>query len=236
MNKKSPLVVIVLIAFSPLIISRAWAQQSNVQAPKMLYSVLKYGDEHRQDCLNLLTGALEASTVQHQRCHLRYGFMSSGRDLDWFSPAVVDGDRSVIKDLGELEWTSRFDVPVMAALTKLLPGEHRKVSVNFSAADGARGVDYGYGPGDLQGHSLLAGNDSGPGPYTPKKKHKEIPETDPPFIIAKASLGHLYVLHVVDDANDFYALVRVDALERGDHVTISWHLISAPEPKATRKK
>ncbi len=68
---------------------------------------------------------------------------------------------------------------------------------------------------------------SGPGrekPWRPKNDGK--PKIDPLFV--KAIAGHVYVIHVGDDLRDFYALFRVDALERGDNCTISWKLI--PEP------
>jgi hypothetical protein len=50
-------------------------------------------------------------------------------------------------------------------------------------------------------------------------------------MFARAVLGHVYVIHVVDDTRDFYALFRVEALQRGDNCTISWKLIAPPLPK-----
>jgi hypothetical protein len=44
----------------------------------------------------------------------------------------------------------------------------------------------------------------------------------------KAVAGHMYVIHVVDDENDFYALFRVDQLARGDSCVVSWKLIDPP--------
>jgi len=69
-----------------------------------------------------------------------------------------------------------------------------------------------------------------------RPKHDGIPKIDPLF--AKAIVGHMYAIHVVDPSSDFYALFRVEAIERGDKCTISWRLIPAPEEqieKATRK-
>ena len=65
-------------------------------------------------------------------------------------------------------------------------------------------------------------------PRSPKRDGK--PKIDPLFV--KAIAGHVYVIHVVDDSRDFYALFRVDALERGDYCTISWKLISDPQKPA----
>lgn len=46
---------------------------------------------------------------------------------------------------------------------------------------------------------------------------------------AKAIVGHMYVVHTKDRDNDHYALFRVESLEPGKSVTISWKLIAAPE-------
>ena len=46
----------------------------------------------------------------------------------------------------------------------------------------------------------------------------------------KAILGHMYVIHVLDDRRDFFALFRIEALQRGDNCTIAWKLIPAPQP------
>lgn len=45
----------------------------------------------------------------------------------------------------------------------------------------------------------------------------------------KAVVGHLYVVHTKDRDSDHYALFRVEALEPGTSVTISWKLVRSPE-------
>ena len=45
----------------------------------------------------------------------------------------------------------------------------------------------------------------------------------------KAVIGHLYVVHTKDTETDFYALFRVESLEAGDKVTISWKRIESPK-------
>lgn len=42
----------------------------------------------------------------------------------------------------------------------------------------------------------------------------------------KAMVGHLYLVHTKDRDNDHYAMFRVEALDPGVSVTISWQLIS----------
>jgi hypothetical protein len=45
----------------------------------------------------------------------------------------------------------------------------------------------------------------------------------------RAVIGHMYVVHTKDRDNDHYAMFRVEALEPGKSVTISWKLVASPE-------
>jgi hypothetical protein len=175
-------------------------------------------------------------------CDLLYGYLQANDELDWFQSSRSEGNRSVIRDLGELDWSADMPVPVVEPLAKLKPGERRNVTVDVSGADGAPGKSGGtqvvIGGNERTDYSLLPNNDGPvPGdhktvisvpardkPWQPKNDGK--PKIDPLFV--KAMAGHVYVIHVVDDSRDFYALFRVDALERGYNCTISWKLI--PEP------
>ena len=47
----------------------------------------------------------------------------------------------------------------------------------------------------------------------------------------KAVLNHLYLVHTKDRDEDHYALFRVEELETGKSVTISWKLLIAPQEK-----
>jgi hypothetical protein len=53
------------------------------------------------------------------------------------------------------------------------------------------------------------------------------PKTREPSVAAV--IGHIYLVHTKDKETDLYALFRVESLEPGDNVTISWKLIPAPE-------
>jgi len=50
-------------------------------------------------------------------------------------------------------------------------------------------------------------------------------------IFARAVVGHIYAVHVVDTGVDYYALFRVESLASGDRCKISWKLIPPPEQK-----
>ncbi|HEY0099807.1 MAG TPA: hypothetical protein VGB76_12745 [Pyrinomonadaceae bacterium] len=45
----------------------------------------------------------------------------------------------------------------------------------------------------------------------------------------RAVVGHMYVVHTKDRETDLYALFRVEALEPGTSVTISWKRVPPPE-------
>lgn len=47
-------------------------------------------------------------------------------------------------------------------------------------------------------------------------------------MLAKIVSGHMYVIHVVKAQSDFYVLVHVDSLVKGDNCTISWKRIPSP--------
>ncbi|MEZ5427241.1 MAG: hypothetical protein R2747_13310 [Pyrinomonadaceae bacterium] len=46
---------------------------------------------------------------------LEYGNISFDGDNDWFLVTMVSDDRSRIKDLGEMNWSEIFDVPILQA-------------------------------------------------------------------------------------------------------------------------
>lgn len=47
----------------------------------------------------------------------------------------------------------------------------------------------------------------------------------------KAVVGHMYLVHTADQDTDLYTLFRVEALEHGKSVTISWKIIPSPDEK-----
>ena len=89
---------------------------------------------------------------------------------DAFDVTMVTDDCSRIKDLGALNWSDTFDVPVLPAHLK--------------------------------------------------------PTREPSV---KAIVGNMYVVHSKDTDDNHYALFRVESLEPGKSVTISWKLVTSPE-------
>jgi hypothetical protein len=217
----------------------------SAQETATLYSPLKYNHDQSRAFYDFQKGQVAKRGATWD---LAYGLLRAGEDFDWFQSSGSFGNRGVIKDLGRLEWTSRFAVPVIEPLPKLKPGERRTVAVDVSGADGADGASGPSGsvagmnePGALREPRT---NDAGavlPPPNVipeakvsrrPKRDGK--PKIDPIFV--KAVVGHIYAVHVVNDTRDYYVLFRVEALTRGDNCTISWRLAPAPVAETVRKQ
>lgn len=199
---------------------------SHGQNPVTLYSINKHRGEQRVFCMNFLSGAMGYSG---KPCDLRYGSLYVGDHLDWFESSGALGNRSVIKDLGELSWDEEFTIPVVQPLPKLRPGEQRHVTIDASGADGDEGRPGEDGRDGIGGDGRLPSN--GPtstaktsAPARPKRDGKL--RVDPKFV--KAIPGHMYVIRVVNEVDDFYVAFRVEEVERGSNCTISWRIVPAP--------
>jgi hypothetical protein len=203
------------------------------QSTTTLYSLNKYEGKRGKD-VERLTFCLNFQA--RGSCDLWYGSLYVGEDHDWFEISAAQSNRSVIKDLGLKTWEEPFNIPVVNPLPKLKPGEERVIGVDASGADGADGAPGAPGrPGaDADGvvrerpATQPAATTVTRDPSRPKRDGK--PKVDPIYV--KAIVGHMYVIHVVDDTKDFYVLFRVEGIERGDNCTISWRLIDAPQPSA----
>ena len=189
-----------------------------------LFSLNKYGKEKnpppRSYCLDFKTGA---SAKRSEPCDLRYGSLYAGEDWDWFQSSGHKDSRSVIKDLGPLTWNDDFKVSVVTPRPKLKPGEQRTVTIDVSGADGADGAP---GAPGADADGVVRPRPADRPPTQQLKKNDGIPKIDPIFV--KAIAGHMYVARIVDEVNDFYALFRVDAIERGGSVLVSWKVIESP--------
>src|SRR5918992_1390258 len=60
---------------------------------------------------------------------LRFGGMNLDGEGDWLEVPFAHGSRSQIKDLGELQWSEVYDVPILHASASPHPGP---VELNYS--------------------------------------------------------------------------------------------------------
>lgn len=195
-----------------------------------LYAKIKYKNDPRAACFNIDAGA---RVPDGWRCDVRYGTLYAGDDFDWFQSGATAVNRSVIRDLGSQFWTDALTIPVIEPLPKLKAGEQRRVTIDTSGADGADGAPGKRGENGADGDGVVRPTAEPPVvnlPARPKNDGK--PKIDPIFV--KAVVGHMYVIHVVDQTSDFYALFRVESLERGDTCTISWRKIPSPQEQTEK--
>jgi hypothetical protein len=173
---------------------------------------------------------------------LGYGSLYVGAEHDWFQVSTAKGVRTALRDLGAHDWADTFGVPFVEPFPKLKEGEQRRIVVNADGADGKPGRSAGP---EVDGEESLRGdfpqigvvvntdtqNFVEPPKLSPKRpapgpRRDGVPKVDP--VYARAIPGHMYVIHVVDDVEDFYVLFRVESLVRGDNCTISWKRVPAP--------
>jgi hypothetical protein len=235
-----------LVAVTAVIHSQRASAQTPQGEPVTLYSPNKYPGFPKRTCIEF-----QSPQKTTEPCDLYYGYLYAGDDWDWLQSSTATGNRSVIKDLGAREWTNlaRFD-PV-EPLPVLKPGEQRRVMIDVSGKDGEDGKPGAPARPGAPAQPISPGFDVNaiwdPGPNIlqprpsqpqqvkpaaqPKPKNDGVPKIDPLFV--KAVVGHMYVIHIVDETRDFYALFRVEALERGDYCTVSWRLV--PQPRTLEK-
>ncbi len=212
------------------------AQDNTVQHTVTLYSSLQYHDQSRAS-VDLQAAAY---APRYRFGDVGYGSLRVGAEFDWLEVSTAQDRRTVIKDLGKYDWSDKFTVPWVEPLAKLKPGEQRQVFVEASGKDGKDGLP---GIKGLDGKDGLDGRNAppsfvGPSSTTPDlpwepvapRKPKRDAQVKTSTNLLKAVLGHIYVIHVVDDKRDFYALFRIESLQRGDNCTISWKLIPPPQP------
>jgi len=231
-----------------LVVAFVWITPHFANGQELItaYSILKHRGENRVFCINFGRGARPAGP-----CYFRYGALYVGPEHDWLESSTVNGNRSVIKDLGPKNWSDQFSIPVVEPLRELQPGEQRMVIIDSSGADGADGADGAHGVDGADGADGVSGSDyfgrrgpNGDRSVRPNPSHETIKtlaktaakpkhdgklRVDPMFV--RAVVGHMYVVHVVNPRDDFYVLFRVESIERGSTCTISWMQVPAPAPR-----
>jgi hypothetical protein len=127
-------------------------------------------DNYTEACFSFEHGMNGGAALPFTRNDWDVQFADAPGFPDAFHVTMVTDDRSRIQDMGALNWSDTFEVPVVTAYP--------------------------------------------------------VPTRDPDV---KALVGHMYVVHTKDTETDLYALFRVEALDPGKTVTISWKSVRSPE-------
>jgi hypothetical protein len=118
----------------------AGAQFVSAQQSATLYALKITESKTIEDSKSYLSfeygvrGSVEP-TMGGRQWDLGYGLLAIN-DEDWFAVSHGDEDRSVIKDLGELDWTDSVVIPVLKPLPALEKGQSRDITVDASADTG----------------------------------------------------------------------------------------------------
>jgi len=216
---KSIIASLVLLVAS----SSMMAQEGSAPGSVTLYSPLQHKTQARA-CVTFQPG-----TQKGPGCDVRYGALRVGDEWDWIESSGARESRSVIRDLGAYEWASAPKIPWVEPFPKLKPGEQRTFSVDASGADGKDGAPGAPGRNGADGDGIVRTDPHERiSPPAPPSRPKNDGKTKVSPIWVKAIVGHMYVIHVVDETRDFYVLFRIDKITKGDNCTISWQTVPAP--------
>lgn len=226
MKRVCRLMFVLLLALSPVAQGSATTFPSTQEIKRVtLYSPNKYKDDSGRFLFSFKTGMFVRELDDWD---LIYGSLYVGDDWDWFSVSTARDARNAFRDLGALDWTDSFTVPLVTPFPKLKEGEQRMFTVDSSGADGADGAPgapAADGDGIVRERPRPTANAAGAQSPRPPKRDG-VPKVDPIFV--KAIVGHMYVIRVVDNDSDFYVLFRLEEIVRGDNCTISWKRITSP--------
>jgi hypothetical protein len=177
-----------------------------------------------------------------------------GANWDLFHIAGGKVDRTRMVEIGKLDWTDKFTVPYVEPWPALAPGETRNIFINASGGSGPpgrRGNDGADGVVGINGDGTYTPI---PRPKPVETKSQPIPASgksyatanikeqvnsavkdstgklryDPYSPMVEVKKGYMYVVRVFDEARDFYVLIHVDDLTRGETVKLSYWKIELP--------
>ena len=177
-----------------------------------------------------------------------------GNNWDVFHIAGGKVDRTRMVEIGKFDWTDKFTVPYIEPWTPLLPGERRNIYINASGGNGAPGLRGSNGADGVVGmngdgtfttiprqtgrkastRSTLPAGKS----YATANIKEQVSSTvkdlngnvrmDPYSPMVEVKKGYMYVVRVFDEMRDFYVLIHVDDLVRGERVMLSYWKIELP--------
>src|SRR5262245_56023942 len=139
---------------------------------------------------------------------LLYGSINFNGDRDWFQVALVNGDRSRIRDLGKLDWSDKIVVPILPILV-CPPTEQCSQPLRVQVPPKGK---------------KLHDENLNPHIAKPVVGHIYVVHTrdwEPDALFPKDLLNLV----------DFYTLVRVEELIPNERCTITWRRIPSPERK-----
>ena len=250
MTRSAPILLLVILAFGSIFSQKKAEQTIHPQTIELITPWIFSGptptisEERRvKSCFDFASLTHDCSTEPA----VRYGDRI-GVNWDLFH---VDGGkvgRTRMVDIGEFTWTDKFTVPNVEPWSALAPGETRTISINASGGNGAAGAPGRRGEDGVAG---MNGDgtytavprprqpDTVPQPVRTGSKNYAMADVreqvsssvkgtngkvrkDPYSPVVEVKKDHMYVVRVVDETRDFYVLLHVDELVRGERVVLSF--------------
>lgn len=214
------------------------------QGDKATVSMKRYG----RSCFNLITLAHWCDSLPG--VGVMFGDrMGTNWDLFQILGGKVGQTRMI--EIGKFGWNDKFTLPYVEPWAALAPGERRNIHVNVSGANGAAGTPGQVGEDGEDGIAGMNGDGTyTPMPRRDpvETRQKTIATTNKNYATAnvkeqvsstvkgkdgkvranpytpyvEAKKGYMYVVHIVAEKHDFYVLIHVDDLERGESVKLSF--------------
>jgi hypothetical protein len=120
--RNSVVFISVVLSFTTVSVEQSLGQDSNTnrQTISLMARRTDNYDNYTSTAFNFRLGISGDDPLRNPRNEwdLLYGNISLNGDKDWFNVAFVTGDRSRIKELGELNWTDHIEIPVLPACSE----------------------------------------------------------------------------------------------------------------------
>lgn len=224
----------VVMMSSAVVIPKPERRSPGSKTVTPVYMTQQTYDSFRFDLVNLTNGCRETLCIV-------YG-SRFGNNWDIFNIGGGATSQTRMVRIGKYNWTDNFKVPNVEPWPELKPGEKRTVSFNTSGGDGADGGDGSSGRGSAQdirsGDLSAVGSMQNQG-YANAHLDRQVSSAvktadgktrkDNYSPVLEAKLGYMYVVRVKDPIRDYYVLVRVDELKRGERMVISYKKMEIPK-------
>lgn len=221
--KRLVLGLVILCAFSFSVFSQN-ANSDGLKTAELLSPISSQGQGTMQNIRDFCFSFITESVNCGKSPDLYYGMLRKGNDWDWFR-VMGEGSRNKIRNLGKKDWTDDFKVPVVKPYAKLKDGQQRNVVVG----SGNSRMTNASGEPDKTPRQLDRFGNTDKSTILPDISRSSDTRTSGYNPFVKAVAGNMYVMRVLNETNDFYVLFRVDEIERGKRVKISWKKIPAPK-------
>lgn len=206
-------------------------------------------ERHLRACFNFILLAHGCGSVPQVAYGDRVGI-----NWDLFQISGGKAGRTRMIEIGKYDWDDKFTVPYVEPWPALKPGERRTININASGGSGPAGNP---GPDGEDGVVGMNGDGTFTPIPRPKKVEAPLQpvlplgksyatanvkeqvtstvkdatgkvRSDPYTPVLEVKKGYMYVVRVFDESHDFYVIIHVDDVQRGEWVKLSYWKVELP--------